>query len=150
MGDIAVYAWASILAVVVGGSVAALAVMTRRRRRRCDACKIEMRALSEHADDAHLDAGQRTEERILSVNYEVLVCPSCKATRTLRHSRWMSGRSRCTKCGYKTSSAGSRTVSAATEASEGIEHVTVECEHCGHEETFTHSIPRAITTSSDT
>ena len=40
------------------------------------------------------------------------------------------------------------TASAATESSEGIEQVSVECEHCGHHEIFTRPIPRVHTTTS--
>ena len=34
--------------------------------------------LDEQADDAHLDTGQRFEEQLESVDYDVWVCPTCQ------------------------------------------------------------------------
>jgi uncharacterized protein len=141
---------------VVGGGVAAgavggggvLAVFLARRRRQCSKCKIKMLPLDEVADDAHLDAGQRTEERIGSVNYEVLICARCQASRTLRHSKWFSGRSRCSACGYKTEKSTSVTLVQATYDSGGSVQVTEDCANCNRHYTYTRSTARLTRPSS--
>jgi uncharacterized protein len=140
----------------VGGGVAAgavggggaLAVFLARRRRRCPTCKVKMLPLDEVADDAHLDAGQRTEERIGSVNYEVLICATCQFSRTLRHSKWFSGRSRCSACGYKTEKSTSVTVVHATYDHGGSVRVTEDCANCNRHHTYTRSTARLTRPSS--
>ena len=73
----------------------------RRRERTCRNCKIQMRLLDEVQDDAHLDAGQRTEETIGSVDYRVYICRQCQGSRTVARRRWFSGYSRCPGCHYR-------------------------------------------------
>jgi uncharacterized protein len=107
------------------------------RRRRCAKCKQEMFLLDEVADDAHLDAGQKTEEKVNSVNYDVLICRGCQDTRVLRHGRWFSGRSRCDACGYKTEKRTSETISHATYTSGGTVRVTETCAHCNRNHSYT-------------
>ncbi len=122
---------------LVGGG--ALVSRTRRRQRTCLDCQPPrtMLALDERADDARLDAGQRTEEAIGSVDYEVLVCPGCQASRTFRHGRWFSGYDSCAGCSYKTSRSTSRTVIEATYDHGGEIEVTESCAHCNRNHSYT-------------
>src|SRR5690606_2195427 len=76
------YGLGGLAALGLGG---AGVVALRRRRRRCAACKVQMLALDELADDAHLSAGQQAEERLGAVDYEVLICPGCQASKTIVH-----------------------------------------------------------------
>ena len=128
-----------------GGAVTLLAVgglAWRRRRRRCPICKEQMTLLSEEADDAHLDAGQRTEESLRSIDYEVRVCAEHDQVRIFRHRKLFGGRVGCPSCKYVTASRSSRTLQAATTAHGGTVEVTVTCAHCGHHSTRTHITPR--------
>ena len=120
----------------------------RRRRRRCAACKVQMLALDELADDAHLSAGQQAEERLGAVDYEVLICPGCQASKTIVHNHWFSGRQRCPGCSFKTAKSTSRTLVTATYDHGGSVEVTVTCGHCSHRSVSTRSTPRRTRPSS--
>lgn len=121
---------------LVGGG--ALVSRTRRRQRTCFHCQPPraMIALDERADDAKLDAGQRREEAIGSVDYEVLVCPGCQGSRTFRHGRWFSGYDTCAACSYTTSRSTSRTVIEATYDHGGEIEVTESCVHCNRNHSY--------------
>lgn len=123
-------------------------VALRRRRRRCAACKVQMLALDELADDAHLSPGQQAEERLGAVDYEVLICPGCQASKTIVHNRWFSGRQRCPGCQFKTAKSTSRTLVTATYDHGGSVEITVQCPHCNHRSVSTRSTPRRTRPSS--
>lgn len=127
---------------LIGGGV--LIARSRRRRRICEACKParQMVKLDELADDAKLDAGQRTEEKIGSVDYEVVVCPGCQASRTLRHGRWFSGYSTCGGCSYKTAKSSTTTLVHATYDHGGQIEIVETCSHCNRRHRYTRSTPR--------
>jgi uncharacterized protein len=110
-----------------------------RRRRYCRSCNPprKMLALGEVEDDAHLDTGQRAEERIGSVDYEVLICAGCQASRTLRHGKWFSGYSRCSKCSYKTLKSTSITTVHATYDHGGQVQVDERCANCSYRNSYT-------------
>jgi uncharacterized protein len=109
-------------------------VLVRRRRRTCQTCEPSraMINLDEAADDAHLDDGQRAEERLGSVDYDVYICPGCQASRTFRRGKWFSGFDKCGKCSYKTSKSTSTTIASATYDHGGQVRVDEHCKHCGH------------------
>jgi uncharacterized protein len=139
---------------LIGGGGTALALRGRRRRRVCFACTPPrpMIALDELADDAHLDEGQRAEERIASVNYEVLVCPGCQASRTLRHGRWFSGYGTCSGCAYKTGTSTSTTLVSATYDHGGQVEVRESCVNCSFVDThirYTSQLTQSSSSSSD-
>lgn len=106
------------------------------RRRKCAKCKLEMFQLDDIADDAHLDAGQKAEERLGTVNYDVLICRGCQDTRVLRHGRWFSGHGKCDACGYKTEKRTSRTIAHASYTSGGVVRITETCAHCNRVHTY--------------
>ena len=56
-----------------------------------------MTRLGEDADDARLTPGQRTEERVRSVDYDAWVCgrPGCDGHLVVPYARWWSGRTAC-------------------------------------------------------
>jgi len=146
-GDNPLLLFGSIGAIGAGGT-GALALWTRRRRRQCAQCKIDMTALDEQADDAHLSESARAEERVGSVDYEVLVCARCNATRTLRHGKWFSGYGTCSSCRARTLRSWSRTISAATTFSEGQVEVNEQCAHCNHQNSYIRYTARLADTSS--
>jgi uncharacterized protein len=141
--------------VLLGGAGGLALRAARRRQRTCFRCQPPrtMLMLDEIADDAHLDAGQRTEERIGSVEYEVLVCPGCQASRTLRRGRWFSGHDTCDGCAYKTSRSTSTTLVEATYDQGGEIEVVEACKNCNRHHRYTRSTPartRPSTSSSST
>ncbi len=134
------------------GGGAALLARQRRRRRACESCQpnLPMLPLDEIEDDAHLEEGQRTEERVGSVNYEVLVCPGCQSTRTLRHGKWFSGYDTCRSCSYKTATSSSTTLVSATYDHGGQVEVTEQCTHCNHRNTYIRHTARRTRPSTST
>lgn len=139
---------------LAGGGGTALALRGRKRRRMCFECTPPrlMNVLDEQADDEHLDEGQRTEERVSSVDYEVLVCPGCQASKTLRHSKWFSGYGRCSGCGYKTMTSSSTTLVEATYSHGGQVEVRESCANCSHVAThirYTSQLVESSSSSSD-
>ncbi|MCA9622634.1 MAG: hypothetical protein KC731_26620 [Myxococcales bacterium] len=123
--------------VAVGGAGA----WHHRRQRTCPQCAIRMEMIPDEEDDVKLDAGQRTEEAIGSVDYQLFFCRQCGFNRVIENGKWFSGYSRCGGCGYKTSRTTSTTISAATTTSTGLEEVSTSCEHCGASSTHTRVIP---------
>jgi uncharacterized protein len=123
----------------LGGGGAALYAWRRKRNRTCTKCQPARRmlALSEVEDDQHLDAGQRKEEQLGSVDYEVVICAGCQDSRTLRHGKWFSGFGRCSSCSYKTLSSSSSTIVSATYDHGGQVRVTEDCRHCSYHNTYT-------------
>jgi uncharacterized protein len=133
-----------------GGGLALL--RHRKRQRTCVKCQPDrpMLPLSEVEDDQHLDAGQRREESLGSVDYEVMICPGCQDARTLRHGKWFSGYSRCGRCSYRTLSSSSSTIVSATYDHGGQVRVTEDCQHCDYHNTYTRytsKLTRPSTTS---
>jgi len=49
----------------------------RYHSRRCPGCRGDMTRLGEAADDEHLTQGERTEEQVGSVDYDVWACGTC-------------------------------------------------------------------------
>ncbi len=121
------------------GGGAALLARQRRRRRICTTCQPNRRMLplDEVEDDKHLDEGQRKEENLRSVDYEVLICSGCQQSRTLRHNKWFSGYGTCSSCSYKTASSDSRTIVHATYDHGGQVEVTERCMHCSRVHSYT-------------
>ncbi len=136
------------LLLVGGGGIAALLggfgtmAWLRRRPRICPSCRTPMQRLDEAADDAHLTSGQRAEERVGSVDYDVWACPSCPAVLVTRHGAWFSGHHTCPGCGAKTASDRNTIIAAATTLSTGTERIDTHCSHCGHHEVRHRTIPR--------
>lgn len=119
-----------------------LQALFHRLRYRCPECRGQMAPLTEEVEDRFLDAGQETEERIGSVGYDVLRCPSCQAMKVVARSRWFSPAQRCRECGYRTVTVTSRVLSSPTYDSSGLEELTYLCEHCRWTTTETRILPR--------
>jgi uncharacterized protein len=120
----------------------------RRRPRICEGCQQPRQLLDEAADDEHLDAGQRREEKLGSVDYDAWWCVSCEDVQVERYGAWLTSYSRCPRCEYKTKSESSSTLREATYDQGGTVLVTVDCEHCGYHTQFTRSTPRKTRPSS--
>ncbi len=138
--------------VGVGAGVLCIALWTLggwlvRRYRRCPVCVPARRMikLDEVADDAHLEPGQRAEEEVGSVNYIVLLCSRCQATRTRRRSLWwLSEYEECPHCSYTTRRSVETTLRLQTYTQEGEVEVSTSCAHCENNETRRYTIPRHV------
>ncbi|HVK04654.1 MAG TPA: TPM domain-containing protein [Armatimonadaceae bacterium] len=114
----------------------------RFRRRRCPSCRTDMARLVEYADDAFLDEGQRREEDLRSVDYDIWQCPSCGFHHRYGYSAWLSAYQRCDRCRYRTLSVNQQTISAPTQHSTGTARVTSDCRHCRYHGVRHVTLPR--------
>jgi uncharacterized protein len=128
-----------------GGAAGAVAVRARRRSRPrpCPRGHGMMVRLPEAEDDAALDLGQRTEEHVGSVDYDVWACQVCAERLVIPYKRWSSYEG-CPRCGYRTVKRESRTLRAATTVSEGAEEIRLACAnaHCGWRDVTRRTLPR--------
>lgn len=142
--------WAVFL--VFGAGLAGLFTVGRRamrnRPRVCETCMQPRERLSEVAEDAHLSMGQRTEERLGSVDYDVWYCGRCNDALVARYGALFTRYGQCTGCGFKAATSSSRTVTHATEYSTGLVEVTQRCSNCTHVGTSTRVTARIQRTSS--
>src|SRR5439155_14795685 len=94
--------------LVLSGVGCSLALATNWRTHRrfgphpCPKCGTRLVLLDRVKEDDKLDAAQRLEEQLGSVDYDVWVCPSCLATDTERYLEWFSGFEECPACGHRT------------------------------------------------
>jgi len=128
-----------------GGTGLAWYLVRRRRRNRprtCPACRIDMIRLCEQSDDAELQAGQRKEEQLRSVDYDIWSCPTCPEVTRLRYGAFFTSYSRCPACGFVTESNTVDRVRSPTRWQTGLETITEHCLHCGRSDTTTRVIPQ--------
>jgi uncharacterized protein len=130
------------------GGAAGVARYRRRRPRKCPNGHGLMTRLDERADDAHLDAGQRMEEQLESVDYDVWVCPTCQYALVAPHRAWFSRYSTCKSCKRRTLETQTRTLRTATTVSEGVQQITERCRNCAFTRTYTRTVPRVVQSSS--
>lgn len=137
------------LAGALVGGVATMRRHLRRRPRRCPECSSRMIRLDEEADDAHLSSGEKAEERVGSVDYDIWACPSCRHTLKLRYGTWFTSYARCPGCSARTLQSSTTTLRSATTTSEGLARVDEKCAHCDYTHSQTRTIPRVEESSSD-
>ena len=136
------WGWLAGLGLAGTGAAAGFAGWKRYQRRKprpCPAGHGLMTRLDEAADDAALSPAQQAEERVGSVDYDVWACASCPERLVIAYSRWSKYRG-CPKCNARTLASTTRTVTAATQFSTGLEETTLHCEHCGF-----HDVTRRVT-----
>lgn len=120
----------------------------RQRPRRCPQCNGLMELLSDLQEDPHLSSGQKTEEQINSVQYDVWYCRNDQTVEVCHYSRWFSGYCKCKFCKNKTLDSTSETLEHATEYSTGTSRVTYNCEHCKETWSELHTIPMVTRSTS--
>jgi len=130
----------ALLAVLAG--VPLVARWRRNRPRRCPNGHGPMRRLTEADDDAALEKGERVEESIKSIDYDVWVCPTCDARVKVPYKSWSSKYSKCSECGRRTLETKTKTLRAATQISEGRQQVTRRCRNCGWSSVTEETTPR--------
>lgn len=134
-----------------GGSFALLMLFLRflrNRKRYCPNCQAEMVRLDETQDDAYLDRGQRTEEGLESVDYDIWHCPSCQTQKQYRYRQWFSLYSKCPSCKYRTLKVKRKTLQRPTRSSTGRGLKTSHCRHCGFQKQQYYTIARIQESSS--
>jgi uncharacterized protein len=129
-------------AVGAGGIFAALRRYNRTRPRQCPKCKAQMIRLDEITDDEFLDEGQRQEEGVESVDYDVWKCNSCGTHQVFAYGAIFSRFGECPSCHYRTMWTHSRVIDSADCYSSGLREVTKECRNCTYRDTYQETIPR--------
>lgn len=118
----------------------------RYRRRRCPNCRAYMTRLDEASDDVYLSSGQKLEELLDSVDYDVWKCPNC-GTHTLHgYNRWLSRP--CPRCGFRTLIDTRATLEAPTYTSSGRERIRRDCRHCQYHDEQIIVVPMLVQSSS--
>ncbi|MDQ2089402.1 hypothetical protein [Marimonas arenosa] len=102
----------------------------------------------EEADDEHLDGGQRLEEFLQSVDYDVWYCPDCGHMTIKGYRGWFSGYSTCPQCDYRTLETTSTVLKAATKSSSGRKRVDYDCRNCSYTDSEIRTIPKISDSSS--
>ncbi|MFK7939599.1 MAG: YgcG family protein [Roseovarius sp.] len=120
----------------------------RYRPRRCPRDHNNMILLAEHWDDEHLKQGERTEEELESVDYDVWFCETCEHITIEAYKKWSSRYSACRKCGYKTLQGDTFILSRATTSSTGSKRIDYSCHNCDEAYSVTKVIPKVSKSSS--
>jgi uncharacterized protein len=133
---------------LLGGGAAALGAATfgaryyvLNRPRRCPHCQAQMTRLNELASEQYLDAGQKVEKSLNSVNYDVWQCPQCQEPVLYAHNRWFAGVQNCPGCRYRTLRVQEQTMVSATYSTTGIKEINRDCQHCSYHDTDTVTLP---------
>lgn len=114
----------------------------RYRQRHCPKCQTALKRLEEQVEDQYLTAGQRREESLRSVDYDIWLCHHCGYHTALAYARFGSRYQKCSKCRHRTMLVNSRTVVAPTYTSTGKAKITEDCKFCDHDRTYTRTLPR--------
>jgi len=121
----------------------------RAHPRACVTCGGTARLLTEADEDAHLAAGQQTEEAIHSLEHDVWWCDGCHSACVLSFEGSASRFSRCRECGFKTRhQTEDRVLVAATEQATGHGERHWTCAHCAHASVEPYSIARLSSSDS--
>jgi uncharacterized protein len=117
--------------------------------RDCPDCNTQLNRLDEEADDFFLDEGQKKEEKLGAVDYDVWHCKSCDYVKVLAYDAFATSYSKCLSCNYKTyHSIADRTIRSPTCYSSGKGERDYRCENCNFTKTETYTIPARDCSSS--
>jgi uncharacterized protein len=107
-----------------------------------------MLRLDEAADDVYLDSGQKVEELISSVDYDIWKCLDCNTHTMNGYDNWLAWFKCCPQCHYRTVKVSSETLEYPTYDSTGRKRVTRECRHCKYHSSEIVVLPRRTRSSS--
>jgi uncharacterized protein len=144
------FAWilgsvAGVLTLILG--IVGYTRWKRNHPRTCPKCKRTMERLSEHADNAKLEAGQVVEEKLGSVDYDVWSC-RCGHDIVIPYRKLFSRHMECRKCKRRTASKQYRIMRPATRSSTGTAEHRYTCQACGEKWTEMVVLPVLADTSS--
>jgi uncharacterized protein len=108
----------------------------------CPKCNINMIRLDEDKDDFFLKDGQKVEEKIGSIDYDVWFCEKSKDVKIYAYESLFTSYSKCSACHYKTYYVESDTVTVSptcTSSGSGIRHYA--CKNCSNRSSSTYTIP---------
>ncbi|MGG6297433.1 TPM domain-containing protein [Leptolyngbya sp. AN02str] len=137
----------SLLSLLAGGGLIGRSLW-RHRHQTCPHCQTPMLRLDEQSDDQFLNEGQRKEESLSSVDYDVWQCPSCGHHKVHRYASLFSGYRQCPSCQVRALHVKRTTTRHPTYTYEGEERVDENCRHCSYQRTHYRSIPRRTRSSS--
>jgi len=132
------YGWfAGAIAAILGGGGSLYAFMRRRRRyavRYCQNCQHKLQLLDDLNEDVYLDDGQRIEENLKSVDYDVWLCDYCNQHELHSYPASFSAYENCPDCRYRTMKTNRMTIERADCYSGGRDEITEECfqDKCGY------------------
>lgn len=107
------------------------------------ACTItDMVRLDETANDAFLQEGQRLEESLQSVDYDVWQCPNCQHHEVIPYVAWFSRYKKCPQCDHRAMEVDATTVQQPTYTSTGLRRTTYDCRNCTYRDVRESTIPR--------
>ncbi len=145
----------ALLVTLIGGGSATLGALGlglrqyfRHRKRPCPDCQTMLVRLDETADDVYLDSGQKLEELLNSIDYDVWKCPNCNYHTLHSYRNWLSGLKKCPRCSYRTVKVSSETITHATYSSSGKKRITKDCQKCNYHHREFMVIPRKTRSSS--
>jgi uncharacterized protein len=108
-----------------------------------------MHKLDEEADNQYLQAGNITEEKVRSIDYDVWVSGEPDDILVLKYPYWGTKYSACPKCKFKTYfKEYDRTISSPTYSSSGTGQRKYTCSNCKHSAVSTYTIPKLVRSSS--
>lgn len=138
--------------IVIGSGGFGIRQLNRRRLRNrppaCQKCGRIMQRLEEDEDDTHLSPGQRAEEKLASVDYDVWFCPSDGTTIVKSYPSFWRSRPLCPECGFHTLTRTRHTILSATKSRTGKAEIILDCTHCDHHFTRIETIPMLTSSSS--
>lgn len=116
----------------------------RKKARACKHCATGLVLLDELGDDVYLDDGQKVEEYLNSVDYDVWKCPNCNEHELYRIVNRFRSYKPCPDCNYRTSYVQSKQLVAATCYSGGEKEISETCKRdsCGFHKVRIVSTPR--------
>lgn len=133
--------------VTAGVGAVKMKSIRRNRARRCPKGHGKMERLTERADNKALSQGQRVEERLKSVDYDVWECATCHERIVLPYPR-RSGHENCPSCGFKTVKSKFRTIVPASTLNAGLGETERICANCNWHDSVQREIPMIVVVSS--
>lgn len=115
----------------------------RNHPRKCRQCMGRMNKLTERTEDEYLTEGQKLEETLRAVDYDVWQCESCRSVEMWFYLNRHSSYEPCPKCNtiaYHFISR--RTVVSATYSSSGSGEEVYGCKFCGYQTRSSYTIAR--------
>ncbi len=114
----------------------------RLQVRVCTKCNTDMVLLDEDKDDFFLKDGQKIEEKIGSIDYDVWFCEKSKDVKIYAYEAFFTSYSKCPSCKYKTYFVQSDTVTVSptcTSSGSGVRYYA--CKNCSYKTSNTYTIP---------